>query len=247
MTVQTNTNVASFNGNGVTQIFPIGFKFNSDTDLIVLLADNLSGATSLLALNSDYTASGEGDDEGGLINVVVAPKTGQQLIVSRVVDILQLTDLRNQGKFFAEVHEDAFDRLTMIAQQLQTQIANSLALDAAGMTWDAKGRRIKALGEPVLQTDAATKGYADGAVAAEAVARSAADANLQSQISGGAPLEASAFSPISWHDQVIENSVTIPANKNAWSFGPTMTIAPGQTVTVSDGSFYTIANGEVNA
>lgn len=72
-----------------------------------------------------------------------------------------------------------------------------------------------------------------------------ADANLQSQISGGAPLEASAFSPISWHDQVVENSVDIPDNKNAWSFGPTMSVGAGATVSVGDNSFWTIANGEV--
>jgi hypothetical protein len=72
-----------------------------------------------------------------------------------------------------------------------------------------------------------------------------ADANLQAQISGGQPLEASAFSPISWHDQSIDNSVNIPANKNAWSFGPTITISPGQIVSVGAGSFWTIANGEV--
>jgi hypothetical protein len=126
MTVQTNTNVASFNGNGVTQIFPIAFKFNNDTDLVVLLADDATGVSSLLTLNSDYTVSGEGDEEGGLINVVVAPAVGKRLIVSRVVDILQMTDLRNQGKFFAEVHEDAFDLLTMIAQQHQSDIARSL-------------------------------------------------------------------------------------------------------------------------
>lgn len=126
MTVQTNTNVASFNGNGVTQIFPIAFKFNSDTDLVVLLVDDATGAVSQLTLNSDYTVSGEGDEEGGLINVVVAPASGQRLKVTRVVDILQLTDLRNQGKFFAEVHEDAFDLLTMIAQQHESGIRSSL-------------------------------------------------------------------------------------------------------------------------
>ena len=126
MTVQTNTNVASFNGNGVTQIFPIAFKFNNDTDLIVMLADDATGSSSLLTLNSDYTVSGEGDEEGGLINVVVAPAVGKRLFVSRVVDILQMTDLRNQGKFFAEVHEDAFDLLTMIAQQHKSDIARSL-------------------------------------------------------------------------------------------------------------------------
>lgn len=82
-------------------------------------------------------------------------------------------------------------------------------------------------------------------LASERQARQDADANLQGQISGGTPLEASAFSPISWHDQLIENSITIPPNKNAWSFGPTMTITEGQAVTVSEGSFWTIANGEV--
>ncbi|MGK9045819.1 hypothetical protein KXR63_00465 [Stutzerimonas chloritidismutans] len=126
MTVQTNTNVASFNGNGVTQIFPVSFKFNRDTDLVVLLVDDATGSVSRLTLNSDYTVSGEGDEEGGLINVVVAPATGKRLKVTRVVDILQLTDLRNQGKFFAEVHEDAFDLLTMIAQQHESGIKSAL-------------------------------------------------------------------------------------------------------------------------
>ena len=73
----------------------------------------------------------------------------------------------------------------------------------------------------------------------------AADANIQSQLAGEVPLEASAFSPISWHDPIIENSVTIPENKNAWSFGPTMTIDAGQTITIGLNSFWTIANGEV--
>ena len=73
----------------------------------------------------------------------------------------------------------------------------------------------------------------------------AADSNIQKQLSGEVPLEASAFSPVSWHDQVIENSVTIPDDKNAWSFGPTMTIDAGQTITIGLNSFWTIANGEV--
>lgn len=82
-------------------------------------------------------------------------------------------------------------------------------------------------------------------LADERQARQDADANLQDQISGGTPLEASAFSEISWHGQTIENSVTIPDNVNAWSFGPTMTIASGQQVAIGQGSFWTIANGEV--
>lgn len=53
--------------------------------------------------------------------------------------------------------------------------------------------------------------------------------------------------PISWHDQVITNSITIPDNKNAWSFGPPIELAAGQSVTVCDNSYWTIANGQVNS
>jgi hypothetical protein len=84
--------------------------------------------------------------------------------------------------------------------------------------------------------------YSD--ITTEAAARTLADTALQAEISGGAPLTASAFSPISWHAQVINNSVTIPANVNAWSFGPTITIGTGQTITIGTGSYWTIANGQ---
>lgn len=80
---------------------------------------------------------------------------------------------------------------------------------------------------------------------AEINARTAADVSLQAQISESGPPLASAFSVVSWHDQNVANSVTIPANKNAWSFGPTITIDVGQTVTIGSGSFWTVANGEV--
>ncbi|UCW44355.1 hypothetical protein [Pseudomonas phage PPAY] len=56
---------------------------------------------------------------------------------------------------------------------------------------------------------------------------------------------ASAFSVISWHDQSVTNSIVIHDDKNAWSFGPVITIEPGQVVTIGTNSFWTVANGEV--
>lgn len=106
---------------------------------------------------------------------------------------------------------------------------------------NVNSQTITGLKAPVAATEAVRKLELD----AEISARTAADVNFQNQLTGNVPLEASAFSPISWHDQSIDNSVTIPDNKNAWSFGPTMTISPGQTVTIGTGSFWTIANGEV--
>lgn len=104
---------------------------------------------------------------------------------------------------------------------------------------NAGNNRITSLGAPIAQADAARKRDVD----LETSARQSADANLQAQLTGNVPLEASAFSEISWHGQVINNSITVPANKNAWSFGPVMTIGVGQAVTLLENSFWTIANG----
>lgn len=90
-------------------------------------------------------------------------------------------------------------------------------------------------------TDAVRKSQLDD----EIDARTEADMSLQDQINGTTPPLASAFSIISWHDQVIENSISIPDGKNAWSFGPSLTVAEGQTVEIGDGSFWTVANGAV--
>ena len=117
----------------------------------------------------------------------------------------------------------------------------NVAGDTLTGTMFVNGQTVTGLKQAVSPSDAVRKQELD----AEISARTAADVNFQNQLTGNVPLEASAFSPISWHDQSIDNSVTIPDNKNAWSFGPTMTISPGQTVTIGTGSFWTIANGEV--
>jgi hypothetical protein len=110
-----------------------------------------------------------------------------------------------------------------------------------GSTLNASGYTVTGLAAPVNATDAVR--YED--LEAEISTRASEVQNLQNQISGGTPLEASAFSPISWHVQTISNSVAIPANVNAWSFGPTMSLGSGVTVTLGSGSFWTIANGQL--
>jgi hypothetical protein len=165
---------------------------------------------------------------------------------------------------------DATDPQDAVSKhQMDERFDNDVITKTSGQ-WDAKGKRLTNLSPPAQGSDAATKdsstGYTDDQVAAEksridaaleiesktradadsneSRARADGDANLQAQISGSVPLEASAFSPISWHEQVVGNSVTIPPGKNAWSFGPFMSVNPGSTVMIGEGSFWTIANGE---
>lgn len=108
-------------------------------------------------------------------------------------------------------------------------------------TFNAGQQRMTNLRKAAAPTEAVRKQELDE----EAAARAAGDASLQEQLNGTNPPMASAFSVISWHDQSVTNSIVIPDNKNAWSFGPVMTIEPGQVVTIGTNSFWTVANGEV--
>lgn len=253
MTVSSDTSVVYYNGTGVLAPIPIPYRFFKNTDLVVLKR-NAAGVTTLLTMTTDYVVTGAGKLNGGTVIPTAAFQIGDLITIARILSVEQLTDLRNQGEYFAEIHEDVFDYLTMLIQQTNEGTNRSLKYPIGGKDYDAQSRRIVNLSDPTADQDAATKHFVDqtasslrteisDAVSDEAVARAAADANLQSQLTGNVPLEASAFSEISWHGQTINSSVVIPANKNAWSFGPQMTIAPGQFVTVGANSFWTIANG----
>ena len=247
MTVSTTDSVVEYISGGPD--YPIPFRFLQSADIQAILVKQ-NGVTEVLYPGTQYTVIGEGSANGGTLTSSYAASflatPGALLIISRVMEAVQPTDLRNQGKYLAETQETALDRLTMLIQQVLAFFSRALMRPVGKDYFDAESRAISNVGYPQLQADAANKQYVDDEVADEAAARQQADANLQAQITGSVPVEASAFSEISWHNQVIQNSVVIPANKNAWSFGPVMTIAPGQSVTVGAGSFYTIADGELH-
>jgi len=50
------------------------------------------------------------------------------MTLRRVRDVTQETDVRNQGDFFPEAHENAFDHEIMVAQQLTDELARSIHL-----------------------------------------------------------------------------------------------------------------------
>lgn len=111
--------------------------------------------------------------------------------------------------------------------------------DALTGTMDVNNQTVTGLKAPVGDTEAVRKLELDSEIGS----RVAADINLQEQLNGVNPPMGSAFSEISWHGQLIANSIAIPSNVNAWSFGPTMSIGVGQVVVIGEDSFWTIANG----
>lgn len=161
MTVSTEVNENTYTGNGTTTVFPYQFRIFSKSDLVVQVSD-LNENVTTLTLDTNYTVSGAGGYRGGNVTLMAPLASGWRISIARELEITQDTDLRNQGKFFAETHEDVFDRLTMLIQQVYRRFGLALRKPSsiAGY-YDALGNKIRNLGNPTQAQDAATKDYVD--------------------------------------------------------------------------------------
>ncbi|EON5964097.1 hypothetical protein ACNDRY_000741 [Escherichia coli] len=161
MTVSTVVDHNDYTGNGVTTSFPYTFRIFKKTDLTVSVID-LSENITVLVLDTDYTVTNAGGYNGGSVVLTSPLADGWKITVARELEATQETDLRNQGKFFAEVHEDAFDKLTMLIQQVGTMFSLALRKPASIANWyDALNNYIRNLKDPRDPQDAATKNYVD--------------------------------------------------------------------------------------
>lgn len=161
MTVSTEVDHNEYTGNGVTTSFPYTFRVFNKSDLVVQVID-LDENITVLALDTDYTVTGAGGYNGGNVILSKALANGYQISISRELPVTQETDLRNQGKFFAEVHEDAFDKLTMLIQQVGGMFRLALRKPSSIANWyDALGNYIRNVRDPRDDQDAATKNYVD--------------------------------------------------------------------------------------
>ena len=128
MTIALQTSRVDYVGNGNTAEYDYTFQIFSASDLLVSVRD-ANNIETTLTLNTDYTVSGAGDPGGGSITLAAGNlESGNILTIRRVRDLTQETDIRNQGEFFPETHEDTFDHLIMVDQQQQDEIDRSLKL-----------------------------------------------------------------------------------------------------------------------
>ncbi|MDH2394326.1 right-handed parallel beta-helix repeat-containing protein [Providencia rettgeri] len=160
MTVSTEISSNEYTGNGVTTDFDYKFRIFKANQLSVITSDTDGDNVVTLRLGTDYTVTGANKSAGGKVILTKPLANGHKISIARDIPIKQETSFRNQSKFFAETHEDAFDYLTMILQRIWGSLG-SLYLKRPNIlaNWfDAKGYRIANLGKPKRDSDAVDLG-----------------------------------------------------------------------------------------
>ncbi|MEY0240151.1 hypothetical protein AB7W17_03180 [Providencia rettgeri] len=154
MTVSTEISSNEYTGNGVTTDFDYKFRIFKANQLSVITSDADGDNVVTLRLGTDYTVTDANKSAGGKVILTRPLANGLKISITRDIPITQETSFRNQSKFFAETHENAFDYLTMLMQRLWGRLGLFLSRPSTLASWfDAKGYRIANIGKPKSDSD----------------------------------------------------------------------------------------------
>jgi hypothetical protein len=131
MTISSTTRKAGpFIGNGTATVFPFTFKVFQRSDIQAVTTITATGAQATLTLDSGYSVTlnvNQNASPGGFISLLAgALTTGKTLVITSGLPNTQPTDITNLGGFYPSVINDAFDRVTILIQQLQYSISFAL-------------------------------------------------------------------------------------------------------------------------
>jgi|TARA_R100001129_G_scaffold32098_1_gene21480 hypothetical protein len=153
MTVSSTITKSTGSGNGSLASFQYEFKIFSDDDITVIIRTDSTGAEVTKQKTTHYTVTNVGDSSGG--NVVFTsgniPASGETVVMLRSTERSQLTDYTPNDPFPAASHEDALDKLTFIAQEIEEELGRSIkvsktnAISSSEFTTSATDRANKIL------------------------------------------------------------------------------------------------------
>lgn len=137
MSLSNANNRNDYVGNGSVDTYNYTFRIFDDDDIQVIVRDT-SDVETVLTKTTHYSVTGVGTANGGTVALVNGAfdwidaegdlKADYVLTIRRVIPLVQETDIRNQGAFYPEIHEDQFDKLVMIDQQQQDELDRALKL-----------------------------------------------------------------------------------------------------------------------
>ena len=132
----TNRIAGPFSGAGTTGPFPFAFRVFQASDLFVVRT-NADGTRDVLSVSVGFTAEINTDQNsapGGELTLTDALPVGASLVFTTALDALQLMRLTNAGGFYPEAIEQQLDYLTILIQQHDTALAQTLRVpEVAGI------------------------------------------------------------------------------------------------------------------
>lgn len=170
---------SAYTGNGSTATYAYGFKIFDEDDLLVTIQTTASGVLTPLTITTHYTVTGVGETSGGNVVLVNGAfdwidgsgylDTGYKLHIRRKPSLVQNTDIRNQGDFYPEAHENQFDKLVMIDQSQQDELDRSVKLPESitSSTFDPTLPVDIATASSAIVTNASGNGLAVGPTTSE--------------------------------------------------------------------------------
>ena len=115
-------------GTGSTTVYPYDFPITGTSEIVVVETTD-TGVESVLVLGTHFSVSGVGQEAGGNVTRLAGPLPLNYTWYMRsnyVAD--QETDFQSQGAFFPDIHESAFDKLTILHQQVVDRIERTIKL-----------------------------------------------------------------------------------------------------------------------
>jgi hypothetical protein len=226
MTISAGSySVLSWTGDGTTKAFATTWPFMEAADLVVSVA----GVTK--TLGSDYTVTG-GSDAVGTVTFTTAPAAAAAVRIARSTSAKQVTAYANAGAFPAASHEQALDRVTMLAQETAARSIQGLAIDPAVgalpsaatranafLAFDASGNPIATAVAPVGTLTPSTFGTS----LAQATDAAAARTLLAVPAASGGTLT----SPTITSPTITSPTITSPTITSPTITGPTLNSANG--------------------
>ena len=128
MTISSTNTKNSYSGDDSTVAFSYTFKILDADDIQVILRTNATGTETVQTRTTDYSVSGVGNAGGGTITFVSAPAATETVVLIRAIPLTQTTDYTPNDPFPAVTHEDALDKLTLMAQDTQEEVDRSIKL-----------------------------------------------------------------------------------------------------------------------
>ena len=139
MTVSSDISKITYQAGGGAPPYEVPFLYLATTD-VEAVHRAADGVETEWLEGTQYTLTPAGDASGGQLTVMTSPidytlEAGESLTIRRNVAITQEADYQEAGRFPAETHEQALDKLTMIAQQIAEKAGRTLTVprtDQAG-------------------------------------------------------------------------------------------------------------------